>query len=325
MTNVIALWPTGVDRRRSRDHLPRQIGCSACGATANASCDCGAPYLPAGQRAAEAVAANPEKSDRAIAAEIGVDKNTVAAARRKSGGEDSPPEKRTGKDGKSYPVKVAKPAPVDDDRESTPESLQGIYLVRADLAIQFATYTNQDLAKLAKTTCNGDSEKIIAAARQVAAKWTALADQMERKATRAPVRRKLTPAQKRRANFKISRAYSRQFGGFTTELNPDVVRRMEASMQSGVDEFAGTKREQLEHHERREREQEEFLAQPITTETEDHYTTLIKQRQLYEGACELSWEQYFKYRDEHPDLPPLSPDDLEYAGMWTSCAARPLM
>jgi hypothetical protein len=311
-TNVVAmLLPAAV---------PRQLGCSACGATADAACDCGAPYLPAGQRAAEAVAANPEKSDRAIAAEIGVDKNTVAAARRKSGGEDSPPEKRTGKDGKSYPVKVAKPTPVDDDRESTPESLQGIYLVRADLAIQSATYTNQDLAMLAKTACKGDSKKIIAAARQVAAKWTALADQMERKATRPPVRRKLTPAQKRRANSKISRAYYKQFGHFYTVINSDVLRHMEASMQSGVDELADIKRE---HHERREREREEFLATPITPKVEHEYTAMIKRRTLYEGACMLAWPMYFKYRDEHPDLPPLSPDDLEYASLWTTCAVRP--
>jgi hypothetical protein len=87
--------------------LPRQIGCSACGATTDAACDCGVAYVPAGQRAAEAVAANPELSDRAIAAEIGVDHKTVGAA-RKSVGEHSPPEKRVGKDGKRYKAKPAK-------------------------------------------------------------------------------------------------------------------------------------------------------------------------------------------------------------------------
>ncbi len=72
---------------------PAKIGCSSCGATVDAACDCGAPYLPAGQRAAEAVAANPEKSNRAIAADIGVDHKTVAKAR----GDNSPPERVTGK------------------------------------------------------------------------------------------------------------------------------------------------------------------------------------------------------------------------------------
>jgi hypothetical protein len=46
-----------------------------------ASCDCRAPYLPAGERAAQAVAANPERSNRALANEIGVDDKTIAKAR----------------------------------------------------------------------------------------------------------------------------------------------------------------------------------------------------------------------------------------------------
>jgi hypothetical protein len=84
-----------------------QIGCSACGATTDAACDCGVAYLPARQRAAEAITANPDRSDRAIAAEIGVDHKTVGAARR-SVGEHSPPEKRIGQDGKSYPAMSTK-------------------------------------------------------------------------------------------------------------------------------------------------------------------------------------------------------------------------
>jgi len=45
-------------------------------------------------RAAEAIKANPQKSDRAIAAEIGVDQKTVGAARRQSGEEYSSPVKQ---------------------------------------------------------------------------------------------------------------------------------------------------------------------------------------------------------------------------------------
>ena len=55
--------------------LARKLECSACGATTDAACDCGASYTPAGARAAKAVAANPERSDRAIAAELGVAPN----------------------------------------------------------------------------------------------------------------------------------------------------------------------------------------------------------------------------------------------------------
>ena len=56
-----------------------ELECSKCGATVEAACNCAAAYVPAGARAAQAVAENPEKSDRAIAAELGVGSNTVSA------------------------------------------------------------------------------------------------------------------------------------------------------------------------------------------------------------------------------------------------------
>jgi hypothetical protein len=55
------------------------------------------------RRAAEAIKANPKKSDRAIAADIGVNQKTVGAARR-SAEEYSSPE-RIGRDGKSYSIR----------------------------------------------------------------------------------------------------------------------------------------------------------------------------------------------------------------------------
>lgn len=82
--------------------LPRssRLECSTCGATAEAACDCGAPYIPAGARAAKAIAGSPEKSDRAIAAEIGVSDTTVLRARKKATASHEAVEKRTGRDGK---------------------------------------------------------------------------------------------------------------------------------------------------------------------------------------------------------------------------------
>jgi hypothetical protein len=73
------------------------LECPKCGAAGQGSCDCGEPYVPAGDRAAKAVAADPSKSDRAIAAEIGTTHKTVARA-RKSTGDQSPV--RVGRDGK---------------------------------------------------------------------------------------------------------------------------------------------------------------------------------------------------------------------------------
>ena len=92
-----------------------RIVCSKCHAAGDAPCNCGAPftYMRAGEIAAAAVARSPEKSDRAIAAEIGVSHPTVAKAREATGN-NLPVEKRTGIDGKarSLPQRSA-----DDDDE----------------------------------------------------------------------------------------------------------------------------------------------------------------------------------------------------------------
>jgi hypothetical protein len=78
-----------------------RLSCSACGAEANASCNCGQPYVPVRERAAEAVRANPEKSNRAIAEEHGFHPEVVRRARGDTG---VSPETVTGRDGKSYPA-----------------------------------------------------------------------------------------------------------------------------------------------------------------------------------------------------------------------------
>lgn len=101
-----------------------RLRCSSCGADGSGSCDCGAPYLPAGKRAEEAIAASPEKSDRAIAEEIGVDHKTVSKARKRTG-DQSPVAKRTGRDGKKRKAPktkakaaTARKAPVADAPEN---------------------------------------------------------------------------------------------------------------------------------------------------------------------------------------------------------------
>jgi hypothetical protein len=80
--------------------MNRSMKCSSCGAAAEATCDCGMPYVPAGDRAAKAVAENPEMSDRAIAAEIGVGPETVRRARKSTASHEAV-GKRTGRDGKT--------------------------------------------------------------------------------------------------------------------------------------------------------------------------------------------------------------------------------
>jgi hypothetical protein len=56
--------------------------CSGCGAEANATCTCGVAYMPKSVQAAEAIKANPERSNRAIAQETGLSEPTVRRARQ---------------------------------------------------------------------------------------------------------------------------------------------------------------------------------------------------------------------------------------------------
>jgi hypothetical protein len=84
----------------------QRMVCTGCGAEANASCNCGKAYLPKAVRAAEAVAAHPEKSDRAIAADIGVSQPTVSKARKETTDNNLSVERRIGLDGKTRRMPV---------------------------------------------------------------------------------------------------------------------------------------------------------------------------------------------------------------------------
>ncbi|HEY7414851.1 MAG TPA: hypothetical protein VH593_06640 [Ktedonobacteraceae bacterium] len=81
-----------------------ELRCSECGSSAEASCECGVAYIPASEYARRELEKHPEMSDRALAAKIGVGTMTVSRARKKVGVPNGTPEKRVGKDGKSYPA-----------------------------------------------------------------------------------------------------------------------------------------------------------------------------------------------------------------------------
>ena len=106
------------------DHLKikTKLVCSGCGAPGQGSCNCGVAYVAPRERAAAAVKANPEKSDRAIAEEVGVSHQTVMRERKKTTGPHGPVGKRTGKDGKArkqpkpQPPKPAPPIKEMDDK-----------------------------------------------------------------------------------------------------------------------------------------------------------------------------------------------------------------
>lgn len=77
------------------EHPAVRLVCPKCGT--EAGCNCGVAPI---ERAAYALLKNPGKSDRAIAAEIGVGKSTVSRA-RKTSGPPGPVEKRVGRDGRA--------------------------------------------------------------------------------------------------------------------------------------------------------------------------------------------------------------------------------
>lgn len=111
--------------------LPKSVRleCSSCGAEGTGSCDCGAPYVSARERAAKAIAANPEKSNRALAAELGIAPNTVRTA-RKSTEQDCPVDTRVGLDGKVRHLpkpKVVRGDEIPSEEECEKEHQQTLY------------------------------------------------------------------------------------------------------------------------------------------------------------------------------------------------------
>jgi hypothetical protein len=103
---------------------PSMLRCSGCGTTQEAACDCGVGYMPAGGIAAMAIARSPEKSDRAIAEEIGVGHATVSRARNSVVSNETPDE-RIGRDGKlRSATKRPKLHVVPDDEMPTLEEVE---------------------------------------------------------------------------------------------------------------------------------------------------------------------------------------------------------
>ena len=141
--------------------------CTACGAEAKASCACGVGYMPKAVRAAEAIKANPEKSDRAIAEELGVSDMTVGRA-RKQVQHDVAPEKRVGLDGKKQAAKKkrpenessrqAKPAPKTEKVQPAVDALvrAGASVPRDKLAAEYGV--SQKTVQLADMKARGKVE-----------------------------------------------------------------------------------------------------------------------------------------------------------------------
>jgi ParB/RepB/Spo0J family partition protein len=107
-------------------------------------------------------------------------------------------------------------------------------------------------------------------------------------------------------------------------LTPDILAEMREALKTGVETPALV--EQRLVMERNMAEYDAKLAaehaQPFTLKLEKHYTKRIKKRRLREGDCERPWQNYFDFRDAHPDqVEALTVTDIAYVGQWTSCRA----
>jgi predicted nucleic acid-binding Zn ribbon protein len=134
-------------------------------------------------------------------------------------------------------------------------------------------------------------------------------------------------APKRRAATKIWNAYITKFGGLgMMEIRAREFALMNKSLRTGKDEFVEQRQKQAEWEATWEQREAQRLAEreaynkthPFTADEEARYTSLVKERRLYEGACDLRWADYFAFRQAHK-CEPLTADDESYLGQWTTC------
>ena len=140
--------------------------CSSCGV--DAGCNCGAPLMSKAKRAAEAIAANPQKSDRAIAEDLGVGTMTVNRARKSTvphGTVDDEP--RVGLDGKQRRMPVRRDVDEYEDPKAGPLRKRDAFLVFSNEAMLLARYEGPV-----------DAE-VIEAAKATASAWSRLVSTME--------------------------------------------------------------------------------------------------------------------------------------------------
>lgn len=158
---------------------PAKLACSACGATTDAACGCNAPYVPALARAAAAVAENPEMSDRAIAAQIGVSAPTVSAARRATV-KDFTVEKRVGLDGRARSAPIRhEPRPDQPPRDDRPDPVRSFE--EGPIAWNNRAVSAANMANYAPFETCPANQKMLKAIEQVIANWTALRERLMEK------------------------------------------------------------------------------------------------------------------------------------------------
>lgn len=161
---------------------PARMECSGCGATADAACDCGVAYMPAGEIAAKARAENPSKSSRALATELGVSEATMRRAKPSPASYDAP-EKRVGRDGKSYPARKPPQAsdPIQetcDDCDTPEQHWQRSLGNLAGDAISMSAYWSRQFGKWQRFDV---PSSLVSLVEQAAKAWSELASNLAKK------------------------------------------------------------------------------------------------------------------------------------------------
>jgi hypothetical protein len=147
-----------------------------------------------------------------------------------------------------------------------------------------------------------------------------------------------------RAQRALMAAYEERFGDIYGWFTRRDYRLMAKSLKEGVDHLADRRAKQEaasaaeadgEGQAEREAKDAEIMEAikrdaerragaspegPFSAKTERAYTRLIKKRKLFEGSCELRWQEYFEFRDANK-CPRLTANDLRYAGQYTVCPA----
>lgn len=232
--------------------IETKLVCSACGAVGKGSCLCGAHYVPAGERAAKAAAANPEKSARAIADDLGVSKDTVRRA-RKSGGANAPTDRVTGKDGKSYPAK----------KRGRPRKQERPH--KSDLTVQQQAAVlfldgSMTREQVRTETGLGDHEIQLAVERERGRREAYAEFKIDPTTLKMTARQKLDAAIRVRTK-EIERAYDE--------------KRIKANIEHWARHFPEMRKKENEASER-ERTYREFIAQQKKIFSPEEYTAIIR-------------------------------------------------
>jgi hypothetical protein len=97
------------------------------------------------------------------------------------------------------------------------------------------------------------------------------------------------------------------------------VADMAKALRTGRDPFADLRAAWKAGAATRRRLRKEAGDASFTAKDEVDYTQMIKDRKLFEGACDLRWPEYFEFRQANK-CARLTANDLRYAGQYTSCA-----